>query len=132
MLEVFCISLRNNPPGHIDPTAFITLAVVGLIESIVFIVIGFFLAYLPSFLISSMVLRRKLPGPLVAVTLGSIIGLAFLPVCASVAFFPFMDPDDPTYLARCAEFAAPMILSGAVGGYAFWRPCLADIRESGG
>jgi hypothetical protein len=28
-------------------------------------------------------------------------------------------PDLPSYLARCAEYALPMIVSGAVGGYFF-------------
>ncbi len=131
MLELFSVGLYNNPPGHINPTALVTLAIFGLIESVVFIVIGFFLAYLPSVLIASIALRRKRPGPMLAVALGSIMGLAFLPVCASVAFFLFMEPDDPIYLFRCAEFAAPMILSGAVGGYVFWGLALPTIASPG-
>jgi hypothetical protein len=57
---------------------------------------------------------------LLHVLFGTLMGLLFLPLCASLPFFLFHEQDDPTYFARCTEFGFPMTIAGAIGGYTFW------------
>jgi hypothetical protein len=59
---------------------------------------------------------------------GVLAGILFLPFCAAVSFFITYEPGAPRYLVRCAEFALPMTVAGAVGGYVF---LYYHRRESG-
>jgi hypothetical protein len=103
----------------IDPTLVFYLLVSGFLEGLVFFVMGWPVAYLPVYLMSrlrSVSGRRMLA---VCVFVGIVLGLISLPLCAFVPFFVLRSP--PTYLARCIEYAYPMTIAGAIGGYAFWR-----------
>ena len=120
-LQLFAFGLYNQRSWDMDPTGFITLILFALFESTVFFLLGLLLAYIPSFLVASIVLRRNPGRSWLPVVLGSLLGIAFVPVCASVTFVTFMDTDDPSYLARCAEFTMPLALAGTAGGYVFWR-----------
>jgi hypothetical protein len=106
-----------------DPTGFITLIFMASLEGIVFFSIGYVVAYVPSRVIYRIVKGRYEKNSVLAVFIGFVIGVISLPLCASVSFFILRAPDEPSYFARCVEFALPMIAAGAFGGYVFWR-CL--------
>jgi hypothetical protein len=114
----------------INPTGFIVLFPYMILEALIFFVAGGVVAYLPSRAGNKYLSRRGKKYRVYSVLFGLIMGVIFLPVCASVPFFAFPLPDDPSYFARCVEFGLPMTISGALGGYAFWR-CARGFAASG-
>jgi hypothetical protein len=79
------------------------------------------MAYVPSRVGSELLRRTANRKSIFYVLFGVVTGLVFLPMCATVPFFVFPFPNDPSYFARCFEFAIPMTIAGALGGYAFWH-----------
>jgi hypothetical protein len=118
--QLFVVSFWTNRSAAIDPTSFLTLILFELTQFVVFVAVGWLLAFFPSKFVER-VLHCRHPGYALCIACGAIIGLFFLPLCAGFAFFVFPEPDSPSYPMRCAEFGLPMTIAGAVGGYAFWR-----------
>lgn len=115
------VSFVNNRSLAVNPTALLVLILYEIMESIVFLIIGLMLAYIPSRIVSDIFKKKNSRGLLLRVLFGMLMGIVFLPLCASFPFFLFPLPDGPSYLTRCAEFSLPMTIAGALGGYAFWR-----------
>jgi hypothetical protein len=128
------LSGNGGPPG-LDPTAFLVLVPYEFLQFLVFAVVGGLVAYFPSRFLEGLVHDKRL-GNLLYVTAGAVLGLVFLPLCAAFAFFVFPLPDAPSYLARCVEFALPMIAAGALGGYVIWRGVVRgqsrNLRDAAG
>ena len=99
-------------------SALFMLIIFEAMQSLVFFVLSLVLCYLPVCLLNT-ILRRFSASKrlLISVITGALLGILFLPLCASVAFFALHESGDPSYLIRCAEFALPMICAGAFGGY---------------
>ncbi|MGH6890026.1 MAG: hypothetical protein ACREHF_12670 [Rhizomicrobium sp.] len=104
----------------IDPTGFLVLAPYAAIEALVFFVVGYAVGYLPSRW-AVRLLEAHRSGASWYVLSGMVMGLVFLPLCASIPFFLIPLSDEPGYLHRCFEFAIPMMLAGAFGGFYYWR-----------
>jgi hypothetical protein len=113
------ITIDNSIGFHLS--AMITIIVVTLIQSSFFFIIGILVAYFPSYFFAKYLLLPRSTHPLSYVLSGMLLGILSLPLCAGVAFLIPYAPDLPGYLARCAEYALPMSVAGAVGGYFFWR-----------
>jgi hypothetical protein len=97
-----------------------------LLQAAAFMVFGWELAYIPARILARRIGKTSQNRLPLCVISGLSLGLLFLPLCAGVAvlvfrIFPFLLGAGPTFLARCAEFALPMEVAGAAGGYAFWR-----------
>jgi hypothetical protein len=104
-----------------DPTGLLVLVPYELIQSAIFILVGWIIAYIPSRMLADFMERRHCGQPIWFITYGIFMGLLFLPICASFPFFLVRTTDEPSYLARCLEFALPMVIAGAVGGAIFLR-----------
>jgi uncharacterized membrane protein YhdT len=104
-----------------DPSGLIVLVPYELIQSAIFIFVGWIIAYIPSRMLADFMERRHSGQPIWFIACGIFMGLLFLPICASFPFFLFRTTDEPSYLARCLEFALPMVVAGAVGGAVFLR-----------
>ena len=104
-----------------DPTGLLVLVPYDLLQSTVFIIIGWVIAYIPSRMLADFMERRHRGHLMWSITCGIFMGLLFLPICAIFPFFLFRTTDEPSYLARCLEFALPMVVAGAVGGAIFLR-----------
>jgi hypothetical protein len=123
--QMFAVSLIKNSRGSVDPTSFITLGVLELLQSSVFAAIGGVLAFYPSKFLAS-IRNNESPAGLLNLLSGLLIGVVFLPLCAGLAYSLFHESDSPSFLARCAEFIWPMTISGVVGGYVFSRCATAE------
>jgi hypothetical protein len=120
VIELIIASIPNTDLSNVKLIAFITATFVGILESAVFLLIGLVVAYVPWRLFATSILAQE-PSRLVAFTMSGVLaGILFLPFCAAVSFFITYEPDAPRYLSRCAEFAFPMMVAGAVGGYVFF------------
>jgi vacuolar-type H+-ATPase subunit I/STV1 len=113
------ITIDNSIDFHLS--WMITLIVVMIIQSSFFFIIGMLVAYFPSYFVAKYLLLPRSTRPLSCILSGMLLGILSLPLCAGVAFLIPYAPDLPGYLARCAEYALPMIVAGAVGGYFFWQ-----------
>jgi hypothetical protein len=110
-----------HPPLQIDRLEIFVLVGSGFVESAIFFLAGWPLAYAPVYLTNIVLDRPGLRGLAAYAVAGLLLGIIFLPVCASVPFIALRSVVDPTYSARCIEFAYPMAIAGIIGGYAFWR-----------
>jgi hypothetical protein len=104
-----------------DRAETVALIASAFIEGAIFIAVGWPAAYLPVFLMSGFLAKLRRNRLVAYMISGFLLGLMFLPVCASVPDFVVRSPDDRTYLATCVEYAYPMTFAGVIGGYAFWR-----------
>jgi hypothetical protein len=119
-VQLMAHSLIVQHSLSINPTGFLALIPYVLLESTIFFVIGFAVAYVPSRAANSFVTGSGQNNWIYHVSIGLIMGLVFLPLCASVPFLIFRFPDEPSYFARCIEYFLPMAAAGALGGYTFW------------
>lgn len=117
---------------RINPSGFIILVPFEIIQLVVFLVIGYPLGYVSAKMSREFLGSRGCVKSGWFVGSGMLLGILFLPLCASVPFFLFRTPDDPVYSSRCLEFAFPMIAAGAVGGGVFWRAERKARRASSG
>lgn len=113
--------IRDNSLS-IKLSALFTTLVFETIQSLVFVVVGLVVSYIPSRILS-IALRKSSASkrPLISIATGTLLGILFLPLCASFSFFLLHEPNAPSYTARYAEFALPMIIAGGFGGYGLWR-----------
>jgi hypothetical protein len=97
------------------------LGFLGVIEAAVFYIVGCIVAYLPVRIVVRNLSPLGAKHPFLYPTIGMLFGVLFLPFCAAFSFYVThpLDPDSPSYLARCAEFALPMTVAGVAGGYLF-------------
>ena len=108
---------------HFQPTGLITNGLVAITDVIVFIALGWLIACGPAGLVYDRLRATDWDRFPTYVVFGLLFGLMALPLCAWIAYVPFKEEDDPAYLDRCVEFAAPMLGAGLAGGLAFWRVC---------
>jgi hypothetical protein len=129
-LQVLVEGFIRNGSLRFNPTGLVTLVSYEAIQSLVFVMVGLFVAYIPSRLVD-VVTRNAPPSKqlFLAVLSGVLVGILFLPLCAGVSFSILREPDAPPYLARCAKFALPMIIAGAFGGYGLWRRVRRHCRS---
>jgi hypothetical protein len=120
-IQTFLLSAFLHGLSRIRLSAILTIIVSEMIEVTVFMAVGWFVGYLSAPLVVLILNRTAMKHKTSYVVLGLLAGLLFLPLCAAVIFLPFRAPDLPTYMDRCAEYCAPMIIAGAVGGHAFGR-----------
>lgn len=119
LFQTVAMNVISQRTLTIDPAITFSLLVYGFVEGLVFFMIGWPVAYGPVSLMSRL---RKVSGRrmlAVYAFVGVILGLVSLPLCAYVPFVVLRSP--PAYLARCIEYAYPMTIAGAIGGYSFWR-----------
>jgi len=120
-IQIFTQGALAYGLSRIRFSAIVSLIIYEMIEVTVFMMVGGLVGYLSAppvvFILNKVALKRI--SSYVALGLG--MGLLFLPLCAAVIFLPFRAADLPTYMDRCAEYCAPMIAAGAMGGYAFGR-----------
>jgi hypothetical protein len=120
--QILFVSFIRDHSLSMKPSALVTVIAFETIQSLVFIIIGVVLAYITSRILQRVL--RKAPASrrkVIAVLIGAFLGVLFLPLCAGVSYFSFHEPDSPSYLIRCAEFALPMVAAGVVGSYSFWH-----------
>jgi hypothetical protein len=120
--QILFLSFIRDHSLSVKPSALVTVIAFETIQTLVFITIGVVLAYIASCILQRVLSkapasRRKV----IAVLIGAFLGVLFLPLCAAVSYFIFHEPDSPSYLIRCAEFALPMVAAGVVGSYSFWH-----------
>jgi hypothetical protein len=120
-VQSLIVAFYNSRSLRFDPTGLLVLVPVEIMDSLVFLIVGLIFAYIPSRIAERVLSERHSKHLSVHVVSGALIGIFFLPLCASVLFFIFPPPDGPSYLVRCAEFGLPMIIAGVLGGYTFWR-----------
>ena len=114
---------------QIAPAEIFRLTASGLVEGVIFIAVGWPVAYAPVYILNNFLFkmrRRRLPA---YILVGSLLGVMFLPVCAGVPAFVIHWPDNQTYPDACIEFAYPMTFAGMIGGYAFWRFARRSARN---
>lgn len=111
----------NIDGSHINPTALMTLVIMELLQSIIFVIIGFPIAYIPSRFLATLIENKRAGRIFVYISSGILVGLLFLPLCASIPFLLFYEQGDPSYFGRCIEFSLPLTIAGALGGYIFSR-----------
>lgn len=121
-VQILIVGMIKNHSLSFNPSGLIVLSLFEAIQSFVFFVIGVVAAYIPCRALEY-VLRNTPTSKrfVISITVGVSLGILFLPLCAGVSYFKFHEADSPSYLARCAEFALPMIIAGMFGSYAFWR-----------
>jgi hypothetical protein len=119
--QLIATGLISQHSFSVNPTGFLVIAPYVTIEAIVFFIAGYLIAYFPSRAAYEFLRRTGRTRFAFYGLFGVAMGIAFLPLCASVPFFAFPLPDDPGYFGRCAEFGLPMTIAGALGGYVFWR-----------
>ena len=112
--------VRNRSFGF-NPTVLAVIIPYYIMQLLVFIIIGSVIGYIPSFLVIKLLDTSHLKHSLFFVFCGALMGIIFLPLCAALPYFLLVLQDRISYLARIVEFAIPMTVSGAIGGYAYWR-----------
>lgn len=129
-LQVIAISICRNGATHIQITALIAVTIYEVVQLTIFLLAGGLSAYLPSMIITSFALKPNQPRAALCVVVGAMLAGIFLPIYASIPYFllSFL-PDEPGYLDRCVDYALPMTIAGAVGGYAFWRRTRGVVRN---
>ena len=119
-MGVILITFINNKEFSINPTAILSLLPFEILQSILFFIIGWPIAYLPCIALVCLFKRKYPDRVLVYVFCGFAYGILFLPICAILPFLLIPPPDGPDYLARCVKYALPMMIAGAAGGYFFF------------
>lgn len=120
--QVLVVGLIKNNFLSIKLSAIFDLFVFEILQSLIFMIIGLAMGHIP-LRILCIAIRNSSDSKryLISAITGSLLGILFLPLCACFSFFLLHEPGDPGYVARCAEFAFPMIVAGGFGGYSFWR-----------
>jgi hypothetical protein len=98
------------------------------IGAIIFLTIGLPAAYLPFLLILSIGARGGKRGIISCVVGGMVLGVLLTPLSA-LPFVPFMEPESPTYVARCLQYLGDMTFAGFVGGISFWFLTRGDSKS---
>jgi hypothetical protein len=121
VFQTLAMSQISEGSFRVDFSGVPVLAGNGLAEAMVFFAVGWVGSYGPAYAASRYLGRARRHRLSAYALVGLLLGLAALPICASVAFFAPHLGLPSSYPARCVEFAYPMAIAGLVGGYAFWR-----------
>jgi hypothetical protein len=118
---VVAVGFVSNHSLQFRTSAILVILFYNAVQSLFFFGFGLVLGYFPARLLAALLARGEGGSAFFYVLSGVLMGVIFLPACASVPYFILPFPEGPAYLERCTEFALPMTIAGAVGGYAFWR-----------
>ena len=122
-IQALVADVVSNGVLQVRLSSLATLAALEGVYSIVFIVTALVLALIPSLVLLAIFsnMRSSARRLIISITMGLLLGMLFLPLCAAVAFFGLYEPSNPSYIARCEEFALPMLTAGVIGSYALLR-----------
>ena len=118
-VQAVLVSVFKYGASHARLDAFLPLSVFEVIESLIFFVVGLAAVLIPARIADTHIDRSKAEKSNLFLWLGALAGVTYLPLCAGVSTAVLPSVDDPTYLARCLEYMAPMVLAGMTGGYMF-------------
>jgi len=120
-LEEVIVGFVKNPPTHLNPTAFLTLFLYESMNSILFSVISAIYFHIIAVRLIVTAYVGRYCGFILQIVSGAAAGIFLVLLYAAILFFLFRLPDDPSYLARCAELTCPVTIACALGGYVFYR-----------
>ena len=110
----------------VNLSGFIMLIPFEVLHALVFFVFCYVLLNFPVFyLTKNIAIGRKN-----CIITGILFGVLFTPLAASVGYYIFLDSDSPSYWERCIEFISPMAISGAIGGFIFWRRAGSEMASN--
>jgi hypothetical protein len=128
--QATALGFVRNGNLYFHASYFITMISYEFIQCVLFIFIGLPSAYVPVLLLEYIIVQfPKHRWRFLAILFGFLLGIIFDPICAVVAYFPFYEDGDPSYLERCLEFALPMLIAGTIGGYSFYAAKVRGEKE---
>jgi len=106
----------------IDYTIFLVILPSAFVEAVVFFVIGYPIAYIPSLLLAKYFARNKITSALAYLSAGLVSGIIYLPLCALFqSMFSVGFPEAPKYIHFLVEFVVPMAAAGVLAGGIFYQ-----------